>query len=55
MTTRYFYPTHGIKSCPTFGSKDEIMEQKNKVKFSDLLDILQKSCFLILASGFLIQ
>lgn len=53
MTSRHFYPTHGIKSCPTFGSKDEIAEQKNKVKFSDVLDVLQKSCFLILAGGFL--
>jgi hypothetical protein len=52
MTTRNFFPTYGIKNCINFGSKELIKEQVKTVKFDDLTNVLQKSCFLILAAGF---
>jgi hypothetical protein len=55
MLSRNFYPTYGIKNCVTFGSKDEIKQQVKNMKFTDVLDVIQKSCFLILASGFIEQ
>lgn len=53
-SNRMFYPTYSIKSCPRFGDKTLLKHQIKQIKYEELLDAIQKSCFLILATRFIV-